>query len=162
MAKKTSPNTTITENRKASFSYTILETFEAGIVLKGSEIKSIRENRCSLNEAFVGVMSSGPDNGSLFLFNANIPIYKQACSFNHAPKEPRKILLHKKEIRKLTNAVQKKGKTIVPLSMFFNHRGIVKVKIALAQGKNVVDKREAIKERDWNLDKARILKQYNQ
>lgn len=151
----------ITENRKASFHYTILETLEAGVVLKGSEVKSIRENRCSLNESFIGEMTYGPDVGSLFLFNANIPIYKQAKSFNHTPKEPRKLLLHKKELHKLIDAVRKKGKTIVPLSMFFNRKGIIKIKIALAQGKNVVDKRETIKEHDWNINKARILKIYN-
>jgi SsrA-binding protein len=150
----------IAENRKAYFNYTILETFEAGIILQGTEVKSLRQNRCSISEAFVGEMSHGDHAGELFLFNANIPVYSYAKMFNHAPKDPRKILLHKKEGNKLLGAIRKKGLTIVPLSMFFNHKGLVKVKIGLAQGKNVSDKRETIKERDWNRDKSRILKGY--
>lgn len=151
----------IAENRKATFNYTVLETLEAGLVLKGSEVKSIRHNRCSLTEAFVGEMGSGPDAGALFLFNANIPKYEQACLFNHEPKAPRKLLLHRKEINKWLGAIRKKGMTIIPLAMFFNARGLIKVRIALAQGKNVVDKRETIKGRDWDRDKRRILKAYN-
>lgn len=151
----------IAENRKATFNYTILETLEAGLVLRGSEVKSIRQNRCSLTEAFVGEMGSGPDAGALFLFNANIPKYEQACLFNHEPKAPRKLLLHRKEINKWLGALRKKGMTIIPLSMFFNARGLVKVRVGLAQGKNVVDKRETLKERDWDRDKRRILKTYN-
>jgi SsrA-binding protein len=150
----------IADNRKASFNYAILETFEAGIILQGTEVKSLRQNRCSISEAFIGEMSHGDHAGALFLFNANIPVYSHAKMFNHAPKDPRKILLHKKECNKLLGAIRKKGLTIVPLSMFFNHKGLVKLKIALAQGKNVSDKRESIKERDWNRDKARILKGY--
>ncbi|MDR1907979.1 MAG: SsrA-binding protein SmpB [Holosporales bacterium] len=146
----------IADNRKASFNYFILETLEAGIVLTGSEVKSIRLNRCSIAEAFVGEMASDPE--SLFLFNANIPVYEKAKMFNHAPKAPRKLLLHRREINKLLGAIRKKGMTVVPLNMFFNAKGVVKVKIALAQGKNVVDKRVTIKEREWNRDKARILK----
>ena len=151
----------IAENRKASFSYTILETFEAGIVLKGTEVKSLRQNRCSITESFVGEVRDGTSSGELFLFNANIPVYAFAKSFSHEPKAPRKILLHKREIHKLLNSIQKKGLTIVPLSMFFTHSGRVKVKIALAQGKNVVDKRAAIKQRDWNRDQSRILRDFN-
>ncbi|MDR0632799.1 MAG: SsrA-binding protein SmpB [Holosporales bacterium] len=152
----------IAENRKASFNYTILEIFEAGIILQGTEVKSLRQNHCSITESFIGEMggsgrSRGP-TGELFLFNANIPVYSHAKMFNHAPKAPRKILLHKKESNKLLGAIRRKGLTIVPLSMFFNPKGLVKVKIALAQGKNVSDKRETIKERDWNRDKSRILK----
>lgn len=151
----------IAENRKAFFNYSVLETLEAGIVLKGSEVKSIRKNRCSLSESFVGEMTAGPEAGSLFLFNATIPVYEQACLFNHEPKAPRKLLLHKKEIRKWLGSVHKKGMTMIPLSLFFNEKGFVKVKVALAQGKNVVDKRETIKERDWNRHKTRILKNFN-
>lgn len=151
----------IAENRKATFNYTVLETLEAGLVLQGSEVKSIRRNRCSLTEAFVGEMGTGPDAGALFLFNANIPKYEQACLFNHEPKAPRKLLLHRKEINKWLGAIRKKGMTIIPLSMFFNARGLIKIRVALAQGKNVVDKRETIKGRDWDRDKRRILKTYN-
>ncbi|MDR1597689.1 MAG: SsrA-binding protein SmpB [Holosporales bacterium] len=158
-SKKKYPNA-IADNRKASFNYFILETIDAGIALTGSEVKSIRLNRCSITESFVGEMSSEPD--ALFLFNANIPAYEQAKMFNHAPKAPRKLLMHRREINKWLGAIRKKGMTIVPLSMFFNDRGRVKVKVALAQGKNVVDKRSTIKEREWNKDKSRILKNYNQ
>jgi SsrA-binding protein len=150
----------IAENRKASFNFFILETLEAGIVLTGTEVKSIRNNRCSISESFVGEMSS--DLNSLYLLNANIPIYEPAKMFNHAPKSPRKLLMRRKEINKWVGAIRKKGMTIVPLNMFFNEKGLVKVKVALAQGKNVVDKRAAIKERDWDRDKRRILKGYNQ
>ncbi|MDR1208172.1 MAG: SsrA-binding protein SmpB [Holosporales bacterium] len=149
----------ISENRKASFNYFILETLEAGIILTGTEVKSIRNNRCSISESFVGEMSNDLD--SLYLFNANIPIYEPAKMFNHAPKSPRKLLMRRKEINKWLGSIRKKGMTIVPLNMFFNVNGLVKVKIALAQGKNVVDKRAAIKERDWDRDKRRILKGYN-
>ena len=151
----------IAENRKASFNYSILDTLEAGIVLKGSEVKSLRQNRCSITESFVGEMATEKLLGELFLFNANIPIYANAKMFNHEPKCPRKILLHKKEKNKLLGAIRKKGMTIIPISMYFNDKGLAKLKIALAQGKNVVDKRETIKERDWNRDKSRILKNFN-
>ncbi|GHS90737.1 SsrA-binding protein [Alphaproteobacteria bacterium] len=159
--KKESSFKTVAENRKASFNYSLLEFLEAGVVLTGSEVKSLRQNRCSISEAFVGEMSHGADAGSLFLFNANIPIYELARQFNHEPKRPRKILLHKKESNKWLGAIRKKGLTIVPLSLFFNPKGFIKIKMALAQGKNVGDKRETLKERDWNRDKARILKNYN-
>ncbi|MDR0631431.1 MAG: SsrA-binding protein SmpB [Holosporales bacterium] len=161
MSKKRNNNfQLIAENRKASFNFFILETLEAGIVLTGTEVKSIRQNRCSVSESFVGEMSS--DLNSLYLFNANIPIYEPAKMFNHAPKAPRKLLMRRKEINKWIGSIRKKGMTIVPLSMFFNENGLVKVKVALAQGKNVVDKRAAIKERDWDRGKRRILKGYNQ
>jgi SsrA-binding protein len=150
----------IAENRKASFNYFILETLEAGIVLTGTEVKSIRQNRCSITEAFVGEMSS--DLNSLFLLNANIPVYEPAKMFNHYPKAPRKLLMHRKQINKWLGSVRKKGMTIIPLCIFFDEKGRVKIKVALAQGKNVVDKRAAIKERDWNRSKGRILKNYNQ
>jgi SsrA-binding protein len=151
----------IAENRKASFNYFILETFEAGIILRGTEVKSLRQNRCSIAESFVGEMTEKGRTGELFIFNANIPVYSYARMFNHEPKAPRKILLHKKEVHKLLGAIRKSGMTIVPLSIFFNSRGIVKLRIALAKGKNVVDKRETEKERDWNRDKSRILKDFN-
>jgi SsrA-binding protein len=162
MNNKTNKNfKIIAENRKATFNYSILEVFEAGVILTGSEVKSLRKNHCSISESFIGEMNSGSKVGELFIFNANIPIYSYAKLFNHSPKAPRKILLHKKEVNKLLGAIRKKGMTIIPLSIFFNSKGIAKLKIALAEGKNVVDKRETIKQRDWNRDKSRILKSWN-
>ncbi len=146
------------KNRKAKFDYEIIENYEAGIVLSGSEVKSIRNNRISINEAFIGGMQGSQD---LFLFNADISPYQQASYNNHDPRRARKLLLHRAQINKLLSSIQQKGLTIVPLTMYFNHKGIVKLTIALAKGKNVVDKRETIKTRDWNVQKARILKHYN-
>jgi SsrA-binding protein len=159
MKTKSDSYKVIAENRNVSFNYFIIETFEAGVVLRGSEVKSIRRNRCSISESFVGEMAN--QSSALFLFNTNIPIYEQAKMFNHEPKSPRKLLLHKKEVNKLLGCIRKKGMTIVPLTMFFNNYGLVKVKIALVRGKNVVDKRATIKEREWNREKSRILKNCN-
>lgn len=149
---------TIAENRKARHDYAIREVMDAGIVLQGSEVKSLRKNRCSISEAFVGEMAQGPLAGSLVLFNANIPSYEQARFFNHEPKAPRKLLLRKRDMNKWISAIRKKGMTIIPLHMYFNHKGLVKVKIALAQGKNTVDKRESLKERDWKRQQMRLKK----
>jgi SsrA-binding protein len=145
----------VARNKKARFNYEIVETIEAGIILTGSEVKSIRDGRVSINEAFAGPMEGSPD---LFLFNSDISAYKQASYNNHEPRRPRVLLLHKSQINKLMNSVQKKGMTLTPLTMYFNHKGIVKVSIALAKGKNVIDKRETIKERNWNIEKTRLLK----
>ena len=141
------------QNRRARFDYFIIEEMEAGIVLTGSEVKSLRAGRASINETYAGEMS-----GEIFLFNANIPVYEQANQFNHEPKRPRKLLLHKRQVNKLIGAIQRKGMTLVALSVYFNDKGRAKVQIGLAKGKNVVDKRETIKERDWNREKSRILK----
>lgn len=146
----------VAQNRRARFDYSISETFEAGIMLTGSEVKSLRAGKSSINEAFAGEMQG--DATSIYLFNANIPEYLEANRFNHEPKRPRKILLRKKQVNKLLGAIRKKGLTIVPLQLYFNARGRAKLEIALAQGKKTVDKRETIKERDWQRDKARILK----
>lgn len=151
---------TIAENRKARFDFELKETLEAGIVLTGTEVKSLRKNHCSIAESFVGEMSHGPDAGSLVLFNALIPVYEQARVFNHEPRAPRKLLLHKKDMNKWLGLIRKKRLTIVPLRLYFNHKGLVKVKIALAQGKHTVDKREATKNRDWNRQKSRLLKHH--
>jgi len=144
------------QNKRARFDYEILETLQVGIVLTGSEVKSLRLGKGSIAEAHAGEMQ-----GELYLFNANIPEYKQANQFNHEPKRPRKLLLRKKELNKLLGAIRKKGLTIVPLVMYFNHRGLVKLEIALGRGKNTVDKRETIKERDWKRDQHRILRNRN-
>ena len=146
------------KNRRARFDYEILETLEAGIVLTGSEIKSVRDGKVSINESFIGPMEN---SNEIFLFNADIALYKQVSYNNHEPRRPRVLLLHKTQRTKFLDAVQKKGMTIIPLTMYFNHKGILKLSIALARGKNVVDKRETIKKRDWSLQKSRILRNYN-
>lgn len=143
----------IAQNRRARFDYLILEELEVGIVLTGSEVKSVRQNKVSIAESHAGEML-----GELFLFNANILEYTQAHQFNHEPKRPRKLLLHKRERNKFLNAIRKKGLTIIPLVIYFNHKGRIKLKIALGKGKNTVDKRDSIKERDWQRDKSRILR----
>lgn len=143
----------IADNRRARYDYEILDTFEAGIELKGSEVKSLRGGRTNLGESYATMKA-----GELFLMNSNIPEYREANRFNHEPKRPRKLLLHGKEISKLANGVQRDGLTIVPLKMFFNKRGRVKVDIALAKGKKLHDKRESIKEKSWDREKARLLR----
>jgi SsrA-binding protein len=145
----------IADNRKARFNYSISETFEAGIELKGSEVKSLRLGQGSLNEAYAQATKSG----EIVLVNAYIPVYLQANQFNHETRRPRKLLLHKREIEKLTNAMQRQGMTVVPLKMYFNERNMVKVEIGLAQGKKLADKRETLKERSWERDKARLLRE---
>jgi SsrA-binding protein len=143
----------IADNRRARYDYEILDTFESGIELKGSEVKSLRGGRTNLGESYAAMKG-----GELFLMNSNIPEYREANRFNHEPKRPRKLLLHAKEIGKLANGVLREGLTIVPLKMFFNGRGRVKVDIALAKGKKLHDKRDAIKERSWDREKARVLR----
>ena len=145
----------IADNRKARFNYSISETFEAGIELKGSEVKSLRAGQGGLNEAYAQATKSG----EIVLVNAYIPVYLQANQFNHETRRPRKLLLHKREIEKLINAMQRQGMTVVPLKMYFNDRNMVKVEIGLAQGKKLADKRETLKERSWARDKARLLRE---
>lgn len=145
----------IADNRKARFNYSIAETFEAGIELKGSEVKSLRTGQGSLNEAY----AHATRDGEIMLVNAYIPVYLQANRFNHETRRPRKLLLHRREIDKLVAAVQRQGMTIVPLRMYFNDKGFVKVEIGLAQGKKLADKRETLKERSWERDKARLMRE---
>ena len=140
------------QNRRARHNYAILETFEAGIMLKGTEVKSLREGRASIGEAY-----AHEKDGALYLLNAYIPEYSSG-TFGHGPRDPRKLLLHKREIAKLLNAIQRKGQTLVPLSVYFNEKGLAKVELALAQGKQHHDKREAQKKHDWDRQKARILR----
>lgn len=147
----------IAKNNKARFDYEILDKYEAGIVLTGSEVKSIRSSHVSLQEAFIGGMVDKPH---LYLFNTNINKYKDASYNNHEPRRPRILLLHQREKIKLLSSIQKKGLTIVPLTMYFNKEGRVKLSIALARGKNVVDKRNTLKERSWNINKMKILKSF--
>ncbi|MDR2667059.1 MAG: SsrA-binding protein SmpB [Holosporales bacterium] len=148
----------VAKNKRVSFDYEIVETLEAGIVLTGSEVKSIRNGKVSINEAFVGSMENSMD---LFLFNADVSPYEQASYNNHDSRRPRVLLVHKNQKNKLLDSIKIKGMTVVPLTLYFNHKGILKLSIALAKGKNVADKRESIKKRDWNLEKARILKNFN-
>jgi SsrA-binding protein len=153
--KNADPNSrTIAENRKARFNYEILDTFEAGIQLKGTEVKSLREGRTNISESY-----AGESGGEMYLYNTYIPEYQQANRFNHETRRPRKLLLHKREMGKLIGSIQKEGMTLVPLRMYFNSRGIAKVLIGLARGKKVHDKRETEKKRDWQRDKARLLRE---
>lgn len=145
------------KNKKARFEYEILDTYIAGIVLRGTEIKSIRLGKASIAESFCEFN----DAGELFVINMNVEEYSHASHFNHRPKAERKLLLEKSELRKLRKEVQNAGLTIVPLNLFINERGFAKLKIALARGKKLYDKREALKERDSKRDLARIKKNFN-
>ena len=142
-------------NRRANFDYEIEETFEAGLVLTGSEVKSLREGRANIAESYVS-----PENDEIWLINADIPTYAPANRFNHEPRRHRKLLLKRKEIEKLTGAATRDGRTIIPLKLYFNGRGLAKIQIGLAKGKKTVDKRETIKKRDWDKQKARLMKNY--
>lgn len=141
------------QNRRARHDYQIDDTLEAGIMLLGSEVKSLREGRASLQDAWAQEKS-----GDLYLLNAFIPEYAAANRFNHTPKRPRKLLVHKRERARLLAAVKREGMTLVPLSMYFNDRGIAKVELGLAKGRRKFDKRQAIKARDWQRDKQRLLR----
>ena len=151
--KKRSSNNTVAQNRKARRDFNIVETFEAGIMLLGTEVKSLRGGHASIGEAY-----AGEKNNALFLFNAFIPSYESAGYITHDPRSPRKLLLHRREIEKLLTEVNRKGMTLVALSIYFNQRGIAKVQLALAEGKQKHDKRQDEKKRDWKLDKARLLR----
>ena len=138
-------------NRKASFNYFFYELIEAGIALKGSEVKSLRDGKGSIADSY-----ATDKNGEIFLVNSHIPLYRQSSYNNHDPKEDRKLLLHKKEINKLIGKINQEGLTIVPTKMYFL-KGKAKVQIAVAKGKKLYDKRQVKKKRDWNREKARVL-----
>ena len=144
----------VADNRRARFDYEIMDTFEAGIELKGPEVKSLREGRANIAESYASVA-----DGELFLINAYVPEYRQANRFNHDTRRPRKLLLHRRQIDKLAGGVLREGLTIVPLRIYFNERGRAKIGIALAKGKKLHDKREAIKERTWSRERARLLRE---
>lgn len=144
----------IAENRKARHNYTIQDRIEAGIILKGSEVKALRLGQSNIADSYAGANQGD----GLWLYNAYIPEYKQANRENHEPRRPRQLLLHSREIARLHQEVTRGGMTLVPLSMYFNDRGMAKVELGLAKGKKLHDKREAEKERDWNREKARVLK----
>ncbi len=143
----------VADNRRARYDYEIMQSFEAGLELKGSEVKSLRVGHVNLAESYAAMKGQ-----ELFLINTNIPEYREANRFNHEQKRPRKLLLNRKEIDRLSVGIQREGLTIIPLKLFFNPRGMVKVDIALAKGKKNVDKRETIKTRDWDREKARVLR----
>ena len=144
----------IADNRRARFDYFLENNIEAGIMLTGTEVKSLRQGRANIAESYVSI-----ENGNeLALINADIPIYTQANRFNHEPRRLRKLLLHRREIDRLMVSVQREGLTIVPTKLFFNDKGLVKIEIALAKGKKVHDKRETEAKRDWQRDKARLMR----
>ena len=151
--KKRIPGRLAAQNRKARRDYTLGETFEAGIVLRGSEVKSLRQGRASIGEAY-----AAEKGGELYLNNAYIPEYAASGIAGHEPRAARKLLMHRREINKLMGAINRKGMSLVPLSVYFNKRGIAKVKLALAEGKRKRDKRAQIKQRDWDRQKARLLR----
>jgi SsrA-binding protein len=143
----------IAENRRARFDYIIDEVVEAGIMLVGTEVKSLREGQANIAESYAAI-----ENQELFLINATIPIYAPASQFNHLPTRPRKLLLKQNEINKLWNLTQRKGRTLIPLKMYFDGNGRVKIQIGTATGKDNKDKRESVKKRDWQRDKARLMR----
>src|SRR6201746_990141 len=151
--KNERPLKVVRENRKARFNYAIEDTIEAGIALTGTEVKSIRNGKTTIAESYAD--SKG---GEIWLINANIPEYLQANRFNHEPKRPRKLLLHKRQINKLIGAVEREGMTVVPLKIYFNDKGRAKVEIALAKGKKLHDKRESEKQRDWSRERGRLMR----
>lgn len=144
----------IAENRRARFDYTIEDTFEAGIMLVGTEVKAMREGRANIAESYATI-----EGNEAYIINANIPIYAPASQFNHLPTRPRKLLLKRREIGRLMGETQKKGRTIVPLKMYFNERGKAKLLLGVGVGKRDVDKRDTQKKRDWQKQKARLMRE---
>ena len=140
-------------NRRARHDYLIEDKLEAGLVLHGTEVKSLRQGGASIAEAY-----ADEQGGELFLVNANIPEYKASAHFNHEPRRPRKLLLHRKQMNRLMGAVKREGVTIVPLALYFNERGRAKVELGLARGKRKADRRQAERDRDWQRNKARLLR----
>jgi len=143
----------IAQNKKASFEYFIEERFEAGIVLSGSEVKSLRSGKVSIADTHAAV-----EKGELFLYNCHIAEYEQANRFNHSTRRPKKLLLHRGEIKKILGKIKLKGYTLVALSMYFTPKNLVKVELGLSRGKKQHDKRHAIKEKDWQREQERILR----
>ena len=151
MAKGYITTSRVAENRKARHEYEIKERIEAGLVLMGSEVKSLRAGRASIAESY-----AGEDNGRLMLFNANLPVY-EAARVNHEPRRPRELLVKMRERNRLLGLIRREGMTLIPLTLYFTDRGIAKIQIGLAKGRKKQDKRQAAKDRDWGRDKARIL-----
>jgi SsrA-binding protein len=154
MADKSETNfKVVADNRKARFHYEIGEVFEAGLALSGTEVKSLRNGKATIAESY-----AGSRDGELWLYNANIPEYLQASRFNHHPKRPRKLLLHRREIHKLIGAIEREGMTLVPLKLYFNDKGRAKIELAVARGKKLHDKRETEKKRSWDRERARLMR----
>lgn len=156
MAKKKKPddnNKLVAENRKARYNYAVEDTLEAGIALMGSEVKSLRLGQANIAESY-----ASPEKGEMWLINGAIQPYNQAKHFNHEERRPRKLLLKRREIDRLTQARDRQGMTIVPLKLYFNDKGIAKLLLGLAKGKNVADKRQTEKNRDWGREKARLMR----
>lgn len=144
----------VAQNRKARHNYLIEDRVEAGLVLRGSEVKSLRAGRASIGESY-----AADEGGELYLINAHIPIYAAAARFNHEPRRRRKLLVHRRELNRLLGLVRREGYTLVPLSLYFNARGIAKVELGLGRGKRKADKRQAEKSRDWQRQKARLMRE---
>ncbi|AWI89936.1 MULTISPECIES: SsrA-binding protein SmpB [Methylorubrum] len=154
MAPKPDPGRrVVADNRSARFHYAIEDTFEAGIALTGTEVKSLRGGKATIGESY-----AGPSGNDLMLFNAYIPEYLEANRFNHDTKRPRRLLLHRRQINKLIGATQRQGYTVIPLKIYFNDKGRAKVELGLGKGKQLHDKRESVKQRDWQRDKARLMR----
>jgi SsrA-binding protein len=151
--KKDPERRVVAENRKARFSYAIDSTLEAGLMLMGSEVKALRSGKATIAEAYAFAK-----DGEIFLVNAYIPEYTMANRFNHEPRRPRKVLVRKTEAKRLAQAIQREGMTLIPLRVYFNARGIAKIELGIAKGKKLHDKRETEKKRDWARDKARLMR----
>lgn len=148
------PRKLIADNKRARFDYFIEDTYDAGLVLTGTEVKSLRLGRANIAESY-----ASPENGEVWLINSYIPEYGPASRFNHEPRRKRKLLLKEREINKLFGAVDRDGRTVVPLKLFFNERGMVKLEIALAKGKKDHDKRDTTKEREWKREQGRLMRE---
>lgn len=144
----------VAENRRARRDYTVEDTLEAGIVLVGSEVKSLREGRANIAESYASI-----EDGELWLINGDIPIYPAANRFNHAPKRKRKLLVSRRELARISQAVERKGRTVVPLKLYFNERGLAKLLIGIATGRKAPDKRDVEKSRDWDRQKQRLMRE---
>jgi len=145
----------VAENRRARFNYEIEDTVEAGLVLQGTEVKSLRNGEANIAESYVS-----EEGGEIWLINSYIPEYLEANRFNHEPRRRRKLLLNKREMARMAQSADREGMTLVPLKLYFNDRGLAKLQVAVAKGKKTVDKRETVKKRDWDRQKARILKEH--
>jgi SsrA-binding protein len=154
MAQKSESGKLIAENRKARFNYEIEDKLEAGLVLTGSEVKSLRAGKAHIADSY-----ASDEGGALYLINAHIAEYAQAGRANHEPKRPRKLLLHRRELDRLRGAIQREGMAVVPLRLYFNARGIAKVQLGIAKGKKLHDKRETEKKRDWERQKGRLMRE---
>jgi len=154
MAPKRESGKLVAENRKARYSYEIEDTIEAGIVLTGSEVKSMRTGKANIAESY-----ASNEGGELFLINAHVAEYKGAACDGHDPTRHRKLLLHKKELGRLLGAIQREGMALVPLRLYFNARGIAKLQLGLGRGKKIYDKRETEKKRDWERQKGRLMRE---